>query len=234
LSEERRPRISVCVLAYNEEANLPEQIREIREELEGLSITWELLIIDDGSTDGSGEVAERLAENQPYISVLHHEQNQGLGGGYRTGFASASGEWITFFPADCQFPASIIGQFLGQTDSADMILGYLKRRTNLAGLVLSATERTLYKLLFGGFPKYQGIVLFRRSLLDAFELQSKGRGWGIMMELILRTYRSPKHRVISLRTSIRPRLSGASKVQDLKSISSNARQLFALRMTLWS
>ncbi len=233
MTEESRPHITVCVLAYNEEENLPEQMSQITEELEGLGVTWEALIIDDGSTDATGEVAIRLAADHPHISVLRHEQNQGMGGGYRTGFAHASGKWVTFFPADCQFPASIIGQFLGQSETADMILGYLKRRTNFVGQVLSATERALYKLLFGGFPKFQGIVLFRRALLDEFELQSKGRGWGIMMELILRAYRSPKHRVISCRTAIRPRLSGKSKVQGLKSISSNARQVLALRMTLW-
>lgn len=227
-----QPRVSVCVLAFNEVDNLPVAIEEMLGELRGLAIPWELLIIDDGSTDGTGELAEQLAEDQPGIRVVHHPQNLGLGGGYRTGFREARGEWVTFFPADAQFPASIVGQFLGRSAGADMVVGYLPdARPGLVGRALSLTERVLYRLLLGKMPRFQGILLIRRTLLHEIPLVSEGRGWAIVMELLIRASRGP-YRLVSEPTAIRPRLSGDSKVNNPRTILANLLQLHELSRRL--
>jgi hypothetical protein len=151
---------------------------------------------------------------------------------YRTGFVQAQYDLITFFPADGQFPASIIQQFIPYMDNTDMVLGYLPiRGDSLLAKCLSRAERLLYVLLFGGMPKFQGIFMFKRMLLDKFELKSSGRGWAIVMEFIIRTHRGG-YRTISLPTEVRPRMSGKSKVNNLPTILANLKQVFILRRYL--
>jgi glycosyltransferase involved in cell wall biosynthesis len=224
--------LSVLVLAYNEVDNLPQALSELLDELAQREDDWELIIVDDGSTDGMGPLADRLAEGRASVRVVHHATNLGLGGGYRTGFREARGEWLTFFPADAQFPADIIGAFYCHTQNVDMILGFLPNRSSDAlGKALSFAERVLYKAMFRSFPRFQGIMMFRRKLLSELPLVSEGRGWAVVMELILRASRGP-YRLLSVPTEVRPRLSGASKVSDVKNIAANLKQLWELSRKL--
>jgi glycosyltransferase involved in cell wall biosynthesis len=177
-------------------------------------------------------VADHLGAGVPEISVIHHESNQGLGGVYRTGFAAAAGRYLTFYPADGQFPASILSQFVPLIESHDMVLGYLPERpSTLTARVLSWVERALYRVFFGSFPRFQGIFMMRTALLDEIELCSGGRGWGIVMELVLKTTRGG-YRTVSAPTEIRPRTTGHSKVRNFRTIWANFRQLLTIRRCL--
>lgn len=228
------PRLTVVILAFDEEQNLRPAAEEILGELRRAGVEWELVIVDDGSRDATGRIAEELAAAEPRVRVVRHPTNLGLGGGYRTGFAEARGELVTFFPADGQFPASIIGQFLARMGrgDVDLVLGYLPdRRGPLVGRALSAAERVVYRALFGPMPRFQGIMMFRRAILAELRLRSTGRGWAIVMELILRAARGGK-RIASEPTPFRPRRSGQSKVNNLRTITANVRQLLALRRIL--
>jgi dolichol-phosphate mannosyltransferase len=219
-------------MTYNEAASVERVAQELHDALSQLGITYELLVIDDGSSDGSGDKADRLGQVLSGTRVIHHDGNRGLGAVYRTGFAEARGELLTFFPADGQFPATIIGQYLGVMDDADVILGTLPHRPNaLLGRVLSFAERALLRALFGPFPRFQGIVMFRRALLDQMPLASRGRGWTVLMEFILRAQRN-RARIKNLPITLRPRASGKSKVNNLRSIASNLQQVLALRLHL--
>ena len=184
------------------------------------------------STDATGRLFDALAEKHSGLRVVHHAVNQGLGGGYRTGFAESRGQAVTFFPADAQFPATIIAQFLPLMSSHDMVLGYVPRRPDaLLARILSAAERALYALLFGKMPRFQGVMMFRRRLLDEVPLRSQGRGWGIVLEFILRVSRG-SYRVRSVPTEIRTRKLGESKVINVRNIYSNLQQVLILRRTL--
>jgi glycosyltransferase involved in cell wall biosynthesis len=224
--------LSVVVLAYNEVDNLPQAVSELLDELARRADDWELIIVDDGSSDGTGELAERLAEGRARVRVVHHGKNLGLGGGYRTGFREARGTWLTFFPADGQFPAEIISAFYKHTPNVDMILGFLPNRdVDAVGKALSLIERVLYKLMFQSFPRFQGIMMFRRAMLAQIPLVSEGRGWAVVMELILRASRG-HYRLLSVPTEVRPRLSGSSKVSNVKNIVANLKQLWVLSRKL--
>lgn len=226
------PTLSVVVLAYNEVETLERTSRELLQELDRLAVSAEVVIVDDGSTDGTGAVADQLAATEPRVRVIHHNPNQGLGGVYRTGFTNASGEYLTFFPADGQFPASIIGDFLPHMPDYDMVLGFLPRRdSSWVAKGLSAAERVLYRVLFGRMPKFQGILMFRRSLLERHTLHSQGRGWAVLLEFIIRCSRDGC-RIVNVATDVRPRTHGASKVNNLHTIRSNLQQVVALRKTL--
>jgi glycosyltransferase involved in cell wall biosynthesis len=222
------PALTVVVMAFNEASNLEEVVREIRAALDRLGQRAEILVVDDGSTDGTGAIADGLSGSVPDVRVLHHAPNGGLGAVYRTGFAQARGDLVTFFPADGQFPASILESFVPAMEGHDMVLGYVPRRDSLVGRVLSGAERAAYRVLLGPIPRFQGVFMVRREALARVTLRSEGRGWAIVMELLARAARGG-WRMKSLPTGIRSRLSGTSKVQNVRTIWSNLLQVVALR-----
>lgn len=232
------PLVTCVVMAYNEAPSLEATAREIHGVLRAIPAPCEMLIVDDGSSDGTGEIADALAReldapDAPVrVRVVHHQPNLGLGGVYRTGFGQSRGEFITFFPADGQFPATIIRDFLPRAIGADLVLGYLpERRSSLVAKTLSAVERLLYAALFGRLPRFQGILMLRRAVLAHVELASAGRGWAVVMELIIRMKRGG-YRIVSVPNTLRPRAHGQSKVNNPRTIWANFRQVVALRQHL--
>jgi glycosyltransferase involved in cell wall biosynthesis len=224
--------LTTVVMAYNEAENLRATVEELVAALEDLAVTYELLIIDDGSSDATGSLADSLAQEYPRARVLHHENNRGLGGVYRSGFAGSRGRLVTFFPADGQFPAAIIPEFFEAASEADLVLGYIPdRKDSPLARVLSWGERCLYRLLFGPIPKFQGIMMFHRHILEDVHLESDGRGGAVVMEFIVRCARSG-YRIVNKRTTLRPRRSGESKVNNLRTIHANLRQIIALKRYL--
>ena len=224
--------LSVVVLAFNEVDSLRPTVGEIISTLERLGRTYEVIIVDDGSTDGTGRVADAISSENGFVRVIHHASNRGLGGVYRTGFTASRGTFLTFFPADGQFPAEILATFLPRMASNDLVLGYLPARTDsIVGKMLSGIERLLYAALFGRLPRFQGVFMARRELLVALPLRSTGRGWAILMEFIIRAVRA-RWRIESVPTTLRPRASGRSKVNNVRTITSNFAQMVALRRLL--
>jgi len=228
--------LTVVIMAFNEVESLAAVVQEISTSLNKLPAAehHEILIVDDGSTDGTSQRADELTQLQqgPRVRVVHHEVNKGLGGVYRTGFERAEGEFLSFFPADGQFPAEIIEHFYPMMPSQDLVLGYIPR--NDAGRVakgLSFAEKALYRGLFGPMPRYQGVFMMRRALLEKIPLYTQGRGWGVVMELVLKIHRGG-HRVTSVLTPFRPRMAGYSKVNNLRSVWANLKQALVLRQNL--
>lgn len=226
------PDLTVVLMLYNERSTIRDVALELGRILDSLQRPWELLIIDDGSTDGSETIADDLAKADSRIRVIHHGVNSGLGAVYRTGFSAAQGFYVTFFPADGQFPPQILQKFRPAMENADLVLGYLPDRPSAwMSRLLSATERLLYRALLGPMPRFQGIMMFRRDLLKEITLRSDGRGWAVVMEFILRVSHKSS-RVISLPTAVRPRTAGRSKVNNVRTITANIQQLARLRHLL--
>lgn len=224
--------VSVVIMAFNEVDGLSAVVREISETLSRLGCATEIVIVDDGSSDGTGDMADRLARDIGGVRVIHHAGNQGLGGVYRTGFREARLDCVTFFPADGQFPAEILERFWPPMQDYDLVLGYLPEgRSGLLGAALSWAERLLYRALFGPLPRFQGVFMVRRAALERLKLTSAGRGWAVVMEMIVRAVRAG-YRIRSEPTWLRPRRTGVSKVQNARTIWSNLCQLVALRRDL--
>lgn len=226
-------RVSVVVMAYNELASLAGVVREIREALDRLGPGHEILIVDDGSMDGTGAAADALARELLGVRVVHHDPNGGLGAVYRTGFDQAHGDYVTFFPADGQFPATILAQFVPLIAGADLVLGWFDqgREPRLAKL-LSACERAFYALLFGALPRFRGILMLRRSLLAGIPLVSRGRSWVVVMELLIKASRAGARIRGGVTTPIRPRASGVSKVRNLRTVVASVLSVLDLRRRL--
>jgi len=222
--------LSAFLFAYNEADTLEEVARELDGVLRDLGRPYELVIVDDGSTDGTSAIADRLVRELEQASVIHHGKNCGLGDTYLTAFGRARMDLLAFFYGDGQIPPSLLYTFLAAFDGgADMALGYLPRRKDpLIGILLSQIERLILNSMFGKLPKVQGFIMFRRNLLQDFPLKlAGGRAWTVLWELMIRAYKGGR-KIVSIPTVIRQRTSGASKVNNLPTAWANFRRTMQL------
>jgi glycosyltransferase involved in cell wall biosynthesis len=165
---------------YNEEAYLERAVAAAQEVLETFAPDHEIIIVDDASTDRTGELADALARADPRVKVLHNEHNRKLGGTLRAGYAVATKDLILYSDADLPFDFREVARGVRLLDyqQADVLAAYRFDRTSegplrtLYTLAYSALIRTLFHL------RYRDVnfsfKLFRRSLLDRMVLKSEG------------------------------------------------------------
>ncbi|PYQ13350.1 MAG: glycosyltransferase family 2 protein [Acidobacteria bacterium] len=220
--------LSVVIPMYNEEAYVERAVAAARAVLEGMGAEWELVLVDDASTDATPALAERLARTDPRIRVVHNPVNRRLGGALRAGYAAASKELVFYTDADLpvdlgQLPRAV-GLLEGQ--QADLLAGYRFDRTSegLRRALYTIGYHLLVRLLFGLRIRDVNFAfkLFRRSLLQRIELKSEGSF--IDAELLLRA-RKAGAVMIQLGLDYFPRTRGSSKLSSLDVIAAILREM---------
>ncbi len=103
--------LSIVLPAYNEEETVGAVIDEVSSVMQQLGVEHEILLVDDGSLDRTGEIAHRRTQSVPGLRVIAHHPGRGYGGALKAGFAVASKEWIVFFPTDGQFVFAEVDRF---------------------------------------------------------------------------------------------------------------------------
>jgi len=122
--------LSLCVViipTYNECENLPLIVPQVL----ARDPRIEVLVVDDDSPDGTGEIAQKMADADPRVHVLHRSEKEGLGRAYRAGFAEAlklGADWVIQMDADFSHPPEVIDTMLDEIQDVDVVLGsrYLK------------------------------------------------------------------------------------------------------------
>ncbi len=142
--------LSVFFPAYNEETNIKNTVLKAKKVLQKVAENWEIIIIDDGSTDRTGQIAGTLSRQDKRIKTVHHQPNRGYGGALKTGFEKAKYGWVAFTDSDGQFDFSEIVKFIAKKDEADLILGYrLKRADSLARKIFTFGWAAFARILLG-------------------------------------------------------------------------------------
>lgn len=221
--------LSVVIMAFNEEQNLPVVARAAAAWLDVAVARWELLLVDDGSTDGTGAVADALAAERPgRIRALHHGTNRGMGAAIRTGYGAATLDWVTLLPADGQIEPAMLGRFLPATARCDLVFSRYDQRDDPAvRLLLSRGFYTLVRAGLGMRIDTTGVMMIRRSLLEGLPLESST--FFVNFEIpwkLLR--RGVTHETVII--SCRPRLSGRSKVAGARRLSKVLYEMARLRL----
>lgn len=171
--------LSVVLPAFNEEANVERVARDCAAYLDGLDIDYELLIVNDGSADRTGEILDGLKPSLPRLRPLHHKQNRGYGAALRTGFDNASKRFVFYMDGDGQFDIKNLDVILPlATDDDSIVTGYrIERRDPFI--------RRMNAKLFGGFlvrvllgvhvrDLNCAFKLIPKKILDAIQLESTG------------------------------------------------------------
>jgi glycosyltransferase involved in cell wall biosynthesis len=154
--------LSVFFPVYNEEANLEILLKQALRIVSKLATKYELLVINDGSTDASREIVEKLQKQNPQVKLISHQKNKGYGEVLKTGIKHSQYEWIFWTDSDLQFDLSELAHFIAETDHYQAIIGYRAKRSE--GL-----RRNLNAKLF----KFYIDLLFRLHVKDidcAFKL----------------------------------------------------------------
>lgn len=170
---DERPRISVFFPTYNERENLPIIVQKTKSVLERLASEWEIIIVDDGSFDGTSQLADEMASQDPHVRVVHHPRNMGYGAALRSGIEASRMDLIFYTDADNQFDVEELAKFLPELEHADLVVGYRKHRQDPAfRLFVAKVYNLLIRTLFG--LKVRDIdcsfKLGKRSLLQSFRL----------------------------------------------------------------
>jgi glycosyltransferase involved in cell wall biosynthesis len=119
--------LSIVVPAYNEEALLAGAVRDLRRSLDELKLAAEIIVVNDGSRDGTPAIADGLARELPGVLVCH-QANQGIGGAFRTGATRATGEYLMLWPADMPSTAADLAPYAAEFGRADVIVGVRRQR----------------------------------------------------------------------------------------------------------
>ena len=172
--------VSMVIPMFNEQENIEHALDCAVSALELYGGDYEIVIVDDASTDSSPEMVRRLAAANPRIRMLRHEVNRKLGGSLKTGFAAATKDLVIYMDADLPFDPHGIGPAIRamEVTRADVIAGYRLDRTaeGLRRTIYSYLYNTLIGLLFG-WPHRDinfSFKLLRREVLEAIELRSEG------------------------------------------------------------
>lgn len=226
-----RPSISVFFPAWNEEAYVERTVSRAKVVLERLADDWEIIIVNDASTDRTREIAEALSRADPRIRCISHEVNLKLGGAMRTGFMASSKDVVVYSDMDLPFDLDELERALHLLDylEADMICAFRFDRTSEGPkrILYSFVYNSLIRMLFGVHVKdvnFSFKVVHRR-VLEAIELKSQGSF--IDAELVVKAIKKG-FRVFQMGVDYFPRTRGESTLASPSVIANMLRELVAL------
>ncbi|HEY5039360.1 MAG TPA: glycosyltransferase family 2 protein [bacterium] len=222
------PSLSVFFPAYNEEANVENMVHLAQKVLSEVAEKWEIIPVNDGSKDKTGEIIDRLAKEDPHVHPVHHPVNKGYGGAVISGYNAAKYDLVFFTDGDLQFDLREITLLIEKLDEGDLILGYRKNRRDPTMRKLNAFMwGSLVKFLFGFQVKDVDCAfkMMKRKVIDKVQLSAGGAM--VSTELLARSNKAG-FRFVEVGVTHYPRVAGTQTGANLKVILRAFRELFKL------
>lgn len=151
------PELSIFFPFWNEEANIEAVVEKALGIAPKIADKFEILVIDDGSSDHTLEKARQLAEKYSTVKVIPHKINRGYGAALRSGFEHAQYKYVVFTDGDLQFDFSEVDKFIEKIEKADMVIGFRTKRRD---------KKLFKRLLLMNMLKIWDFILFRFSVKD--------------------------------------------------------------------
>lgn len=223
---------SVVVPALNEEKNLKDTLERLIFALRNHGVDWEIILVNDGSTDNTGVIADKLAEKENRLKVTHHNNPRGIGYCFKEGIGAASKEAVAWFPADGENdPDEIVGN-LALLKEADILIPYVAnfKSRPLFRRALSLIYTRIINLSFGTNFKYtNGNVIYRRRVFERISFNSKG--FFFQAECLIKAARNG-FIFVEAPVYILRRNSGFSKALTIRSFYSVISEFLRFRLAL--
>ncbi|HTU89561.1 MAG TPA: glycosyltransferase [Gemmataceae bacterium] len=227
-TSDKRWYLSLVLPAYNEEAGIRQAVEEACEALGELTSAYEVLVVDDGSCDGTADLVAEIAAERRQVRLLRHERNRGYGAALRSGFAAARFERVAFTDADCQFHLADLGRLLPLSDRYPLVVGWRQRRQDSwRRCVLSCGYNLLTRALLGTRVRDCDCALkvFQRDVLP--DLLPETNTFFVNAEILTKA-RQRGLEVAEVGVRHRPRLCGQSKVSLFE-----VPRIFATLLRFW-
>ena len=164
--------VSVLVPAMDEAENLPMFMEQAEAAFRGLTVRYEVIVIEDGSKDDSWAVLQRLQEQYPFLRAVRHRTQRGIADALRTGWLNSRGEILVFYPADLQFRPEDIPRLVAPilANSADMVTGFKEGKYEKA--FVSGIYNRLSRSLFDVPVKdLNSVKAYRREIMNALPIR---------------------------------------------------------------
>lgn len=203
-----REKISIFIPAMNEEGNIEPLVTKIKKTVQSLlEYDFELIIVDDGSTDLTGVELEQQKQTCPFLKIFHHRKNKGLTQAMRTGFKAVTGSIVVFLPADLESdPEEDIPALLGKMkEDYDMVCGWRQGRgdgKNFASGIYNIISKKLFNVKIHDM---NWIKAFKTELIKDLELRSDWHRFIVMMAA------NKGYKIGEVPTKWYPRRAGKSK-----------------------
>jgi glycosyltransferase involved in cell wall biosynthesis len=226
------PSLSLIYLCLNEERSLPATLAEAVAYCTSSLADWEIVVVDDGSTDRSAELVRQATQAEPRIRLVQHDRNRGMGAGLRTGIAASHKDYFCMLAADGQIPAAELAKMLPALAQAPIVLStYGNRPNNWLRTFISRGFRVYMRTLIGVDFALEGTYLFPVKLArDEIGLQAIGAdtfffSFELIAQALRRGYRVADTTIASL-----PRTDGTpSRIANIKQIRRVAGEVVAFR-----
>lgn len=170
--------VTFVVPALNEEESIADVAQEIAKSIQDSGIDgYEILFVNDCSTDNTGLIMDQLAGEDPHVRVIHNKLNLGLGGAYSEGIKSATCAYVIMIPGDNNHPAAGITPILRMAGQADIIIPYVinrRSRTAVRQFLSSVFVWVLNLLISQKIRYFNGIVMHRTDFINSIKIETGG------------------------------------------------------------
>jgi glycosyltransferase involved in cell wall biosynthesis len=222
--------------ALNEEHHVAAIVEEALSVLPRFSDDLEVTVVDDGSSDRTGAIADELAKKDPRVRVIHHGTRRGYGGAVRSGLVAATRSWVFYTDGDRQFALEDLARLVAASEDADAVVGYREKRADPARrLFVAWVYNHLIRLLFdGGWRDVDcAFKLFRRDVFTRVPLERVVSNGAFFSPELLITLRRAGVRVRQVGVRHFSRTAGEPKGAPPRVIVRAIRDLLRLRARLW-
>jgi len=226
------PRLSVFLPAYNEQHNVRTAVESVSAVLERSGLSYEIIVVNDGSSDGTGDVVREMLPQVDGLRLVEHHPNRGYGGALQAGFSASCGELIAFVPADNQFVFSEIHLLLGEIEEADIVSGWrAERQDNAVRRLFGSGWNLVVRVLFGRLCRDIdcGFKLVCRQVIERVPLQSSG---AMIDTELLAGARARGFRIAEVPVTHLARIGGRATGADPRVIARAFRDLVHYRLRL--
>jgi len=222
--------LSIVIPAYCERENILHTLENVTRALLPLDITHEILVVDDGSTDGTGDVVSSNLARFPNVRLLVNERNMGFGASYRRGVDAAALDHIVMVHGDNAWGWETLREFFSHVGDADVIIGYTRRMARSRTwrrTIVSKTFTMLINMITGRrLQYYNGLQIHQAAILKSLRIESSG--YGFQPEVLVKSLRLTKT-FLEVPMDLIERKQGESKAFRVKNVIDVARTLRRLR-----
>ena len=226
--------LSIFFPCHNEQDHVERMARRALEVGRTITVDLEVIIVNDGSTDRTGAIADELASEDPSLRVIHHPRNMGYRAALRSGFTQASKEWVFYTDGDGQFDIGELPAIVPLTGESDIISCFrIDRQDPWTRRVYSHAWNQLVRVVVGLRMRDVNCAfkLFRREIFQRIEMNSHGTF--IDTEILTRAQRQG-YRITQRGVRHYPRTSGAPCGANPRIVLQAFRELFRLRRGILS
>jgi len=221
------PSLSAFMPAYNEEPNIGWVARDVLAKLRMVTDDLELIIVNDGSADNTGEIIDKLAEDYPEIIAAHHPENRGYGAALRTGFSNCTKDYIFYTDGDGQFDSAEIDILIPLLDEGDVVSAWRVDRKDPWNRKLNAWLYNTFLLICFRLNVKDVDCAFKLYKAEFFDnIQLKSDGALIDAEVLIKLKKAGA-RIVQVGVHHYPRIIGEQTGSKLKVILKTAHEIRA-------